>query len=261
VAALVSEPGERLTEGLHERLQKILASAGYGSRRQCEALIAAGRVTVNGAHATLGMRADPAADRIEVDGRALAAAAVHVHLAMHKPAGVVTTARDPHGRRTVMDLLPADLPPHVLPVGRLDQDTSGLLIFTNDGELAHRLAHPRYEIEKEYAALVDGTLDARALAALRRGVDIGGHVTRPARVEAGGPPAGWKPREGFTWLRLIIHEGRKRQVRLMCAAVGHPVRELVRTRVGPVRLGRLPVGSTRPLTPTELSRLRSELAR
>ena len=241
---------------VNERLQKIMANSGFGSRRQCETLIEAGRVTVNGGRARLGARADPRTDRIEVDGQPLETTTTLVYLAMHKPPDVVTTARDPQRRPTVMGLLPPDLPPHVLPVGRLDRDTSGLLIFTNDGELAHRLAHPRYETEKEYAALVDGTPGVGARAALRRGVDIGEHVTRPARVEVAEPPPGWKAPEGRTWLQLVIHEGRKRQVRLMCAVVGHPVRELVRTRVGPIRLGRMPAGSTRPLTARELAELR-----
>ena len=242
---------------MRERLQKILARAGLGSRRSSEALIAAGRISVNGRRVTeLGASADPDRDVIEVDGRAVRLGTARVYLAMHKPVDAVTTAHDPQGRRTVMELLPKGLPPHVLPVGRLDRNTSGLLLFTNDGELAHRLTHPRYEMEKEYAALVRGTPSDKALTALGRGVDIGGHVTRPARVEAMRPPAGQAARDGHAWIRLVIHEGRKRQVRLMCAAVGHPVRALVRTRVGPVRLGRLAVGATRELSARELAELR-----
>jgi 23S rRNA pseudouridine2605 synthase len=155
-----------------------------------------------------------------------------------------------------MDLLPPALPPHVFPVGRLDRDTQGLLIFTDDGELAHRLAHPRYATEKEYCALVMGAPSPQTLARLRRGVEIQGRRTSPATVEATQPPHGHASRDGCTWLRLVIHEGRKRQVRLMCAAVGHPVRVLVRTRVGEVLLARLPTGKTRPLSKRELSSLR-----
>lgn len=242
---------------MRERLQKILARAGHGSRRSAEALITAGRVTVNGARVTeLGAQADPAVDLIELDGQPLRLEAPHVYLVMNKPAGLLTAVRDPRGRRTVMDLLPPDLPPHVFPVGRLDRDTEGLLIFTDDGDLAHRLAHPRYEIEKEYHALVAGTPPPRALESLRRGVDIEGRRTAPATVDVARPPYGHKPRDGHTWLRLVVHEGRKRQVRLMCAAVGHPVRALVRIRIGDVVLGRLPAGKTRPLSQHELASLR-----
>jgi pseudouridine synthase len=243
---------------MKERLQKILARAGHGSRRSAEALIVAGRVSVNGVVVSaLGAQADPDVDRIELDGELLKLGQVHVYLAMNKPAGVLTAVTDPRGRRTVMELLPPGLPPHVFPVGRLDRDTQGLLIFTDDGELAHRLAHPRYETEKEYCALVMGAPSPQALTKLRRGVDIGGRKTAPATVEVTQPPHGHATRDGCTWLRLSIHEGRKRQVRLMCAAVGHPVRVLVRTRVGEVLLARLPTGKTRPLSRRELASLRS----
>ncbi|MBI5287925.1 MAG: rRNA pseudouridine synthase [Chloroflexi bacterium] len=243
---------------MKERLQKILARAGYGSRRTAERLLTSGRVSVNGVRvAALGSQADASVDRIEVDGRRIQVPTEHVYLALHKPAGIVSTARDTHGRSTVLDLLPPGLPPHVLPVGRLDRDTEGLLLFTNDGEFAHRLSHPRYEIEKEYYALVTGVPPARSLTALRRGVDIGGHVTAPAVVEIATAPFGRAERDSHTWLRIVIHEGRKRQVRLMCAVVGHPVRELVRIRIGPLPLGRLPRGSTRPLTARELAAVRA----
>lgn len=179
-----------------------------------------------------------------------------VYLAMNKPSGFVTTARDPQHRRTVMELLPGDLPPHVFPIGRLDRDTEGLLLFTNDGEFAHRMAHPRYEVEKEYAALVVGTPDHAALAALAAGVELDGKRTAPARVEPAAAPAGHESREGHAWLRLAIHEGRKRQVRRMCAAVGLPVRTLVRTRVDGIELARLLSGTTRVLSGDEVRRLR-----
>ena len=241
---------------MKERLQKILARAGHGSRRSVETLIVAGRVRVNGELATLGMRADAHADVVELDGARVLPETPAVYLAMHKPAGFVTTARDPQGRRTVMDLLPPDLPPHVLPVGRLDRDTEGLLLFTNDGEFAHRLAHPRYAVEKEYHTLVAGAPSPEAIASLERGVLIDGRGTAPASIERAQPPAGFEACPGHTWLRVVIHEGRKRQVRRMCAAVGHPVRALVRTRLDGVLLGRLERGSTRPLSARELRGLR-----
>lgn len=245
---------------MKERLQKLLAQAGYGSRRTAETLITAGRVCVNGEVVNeLGARADPAIDRVEVDGTPLELSAERVVLMMHKPSGYTTTARDPHASRTVMDLLPAGLPPHVLPVGRLDRETSGLLLFTDDGELAHRLTHPRYKIEKEYLALVRGTPTEGALTQLRQGVVIEGKRTVPAEADIVEPPVGRTPVEGATWLRLVIHEGRKRQVRLMCAVVGHPVRALVRVRVGDVTLGSLREGHVRSLTARETTQLRRSL--
>jgi 16S rRNA U516 pseudouridylate synthase RsuA-like enzyme len=165
-----------------QRLQKILAQAGHGSRRSAEALIAGGRVRVNGQPGELGMQADPDLDRIEVDGNAIVMPAAHIYLAMHKPAGCTTTARDPHAVKTVMELLPAGVAGNVLPVGRLDRDTEGLLIFTSDGELAHRLAHPRYRVEKEYFALVRGTPAAGDLRRLRDGILIDDRKTAPATV-------------------------------------------------------------------------------
>jgi pseudouridine synthase len=243
-----------------ERLQKLLARAGYGSRRSVETIIAEGRVRINGRVAGLGLQVDPERERIEVDGERVVFSSEQVHLALHKPAGFITTANDPQGRRTVMELLPDGLPPHVVPVGRLDLDTEGLLIFTNDGEFAHRLAHPRYEIDKEYLALVEGSPSETALAALRDGVEIEDKRTAPAQVERAMPPYGYEARAGHTWLRLIIHEGRKRQVRLMCAAVGHPVRVLVRTRVGDVMLSRLAKGTTRALSDDEVSSLRRQVS-
>src|SRR5207249_2517385 len=162
-------------------------------------------------------------DLVEVDGAELRRTVELAYLAMHKPHGFVTTARDPQRRRTVMELLPPDLPPHVLPVGRLDRDTEGLLLFTNDGELAHRLAHPRYAVEKEYLAQVEGTPNSAALEKLRNGVLIDDRPTEPASVELARPPEGYSVREGSSWLQLVIHEGRKRQVQIMLGDVGHPV--------------------------------------
>jgi 23S rRNA pseudouridine2605 synthase len=226
-----------------ERLQKVLARAGLGSRRTCEDLIAAGRVTVNGAVATLGARVDAEADTIEVDGARLGVRQDLVHYLLNKPAGVVTTAADPQGRRTVVDLVPAH--PRVYPVGRLDIDTEGLLILTNDGELAHRLTHPSFGVDKEYLAEVEGTPSRGALRRLRDGVDLDDGRTAPARASLVGDHT----------VRLTIHEGRNRQVRRMCEAVGHPVRRLVRVRIGPVADRRLPPGAARTLTQAELRAL------
>jgi 23S rRNA pseudouridine2605 synthase len=243
-----------------ERIQKILARSGYGSRRACELMIRAGRVRVNGAVAQLGSSANPVIDRIEVDGEPLVAPPAHVYLALNKPAGYTTTMRDPHAARAVVALLPRDLPAGIVPVGRLDRDTEGLLIFTNDGEFAHRLAHPRYEVEKEYYALVEGVPPAAALEQLRRGIVLDGRRTGQAAVDASGPPHGYAARMGATWLRIVLHEGRKRQIRRMCEAVRHPVIELVRTRIGPVSLGSLDRGALRPLNNGELAALRRRLA-
>ena len=243
---------------MKERLQKILARAGHGSRRSAEPLISAGRVSVNGIVVReLGTRADPEVDRIELDGAVIASSAAHAYIAMNKPAGAVTTTNDPEGRRTVMGLLPGNLPPHVFPIGRLDRDTEGLLLFTNDGEFAHRMAHPRYEIDKEYAALVAGTPERAAIDALRGGIVVEGVRTSPAAVEISPPPTGFAISAGHTWLKLVIHEGRKRQIRLMCAAVDHPVKTLVRTRIGGVTLARLARGKTRVLSSREVAALRA----
>jgi 23S rRNA pseudouridine2605 synthase len=227
-----------------ERLQKVLAACGYGSRRVCEELIAAGRVTVNGEVAVLGRRVDPEADRIEVDGAPVGTRAGLVHYLLNKPRGVVTTAKDTHGRPTVVELVPTE--PRVFPVGRLDADTEGLLLLTNDGELAHRIMHPRHGVEKEYLVTVaGGVVSAGALRRLREGVELEDGVTAPAKVS--------QPTPGV--LRITIHEGRKRQVRRMCDAVGHPVTRLVRTRIGPLTDRRLKPGTWRPLTPAEVRAL------
>lgn len=243
---------------MKERLQKILARAGHGSRRSAEKVISAGRVSVNGERITeLGAQADPDVDRIEVDGTPIVLPAGLVYLALNKPQGFVTTSNDPQRRRTVMELLPPGLPPHVFPIGRLDRDTEGLLLFTNDGEFAHRMAHPRFEIEKEYIALVEGRPDERTLRQLQNGVVIDGEDTAPALAETTSAPEGFEGRPGHAWVRLVIHEGRKRQVRRMLAIVGHQVRTLVRVRIGDVQLARLARGKTRALTADEVHALRA----
>jgi 23S rRNA pseudouridine2605 synthase len=226
-----------------ERLQKVLARAGLGSRRAAEALIAAGRVRVNGEVARLGDRADPGTDRIEVDGVVVGVRPGLVHYLLNKPAGVVTTASDPQGRPTVVGLVPAE--PRVFPVGRLDAETEGLLLLTNDGELAHRLTHPSFGVEKEYLAEVDGRPTRGALRRLREGVDLEDGRTAPARASL----------VGDRLLRITVHEGRKRQVRRMCEAVGLPVRRLVRVRIGPITDRRLAPGEWRALRQDEVRAL------
>jgi 23S rRNA pseudouridine2605 synthase len=214
-----------------------------GSRRTCEELIAASRVTVNGAPAVLGRRVRPDVDRVEVDGVAISIRPGLVYYLLNKPAGVVTTASDPQGRPTVVSLVPEH--PRVHPVGRLDVDSEGLLLLTNDGELTHRLTHPSFGVDKEYLALVAGSPQPAVVRKLRQGVELDDGPTAPAKV-AFVPPNG---------LRITIHEGRNRQVRRMCDAVGHPVRRLVRTRIGPIADRRLPPGAWRALTPAEIRSL------
>jgi 23S rRNA pseudouridine2605 synthase len=231
-----------------ERLQKVLARAGIASRRASEELIAEGRVRVNGEVAELGRRIDPGADEVTIDGVPVPVAPGVVHYLLNKPRGVVTTASDPQGRPVVVDLVPAE--PRVFAVGRLDADTEGLLLLTNDGGFAHRLTHPSFGVPKEYLAEVEGTPGRAALRTLREGVDLEDGRTAPARVSVVSPGV----------LRLVISEGRNRQVRRMCEAVGHPVRRLVRTRIGPVADRRLPPGSWRPLTTGEVRSLEAEAA-
>jgi 23S rRNA pseudouridine2605 synthase len=227
-----------------ERLQKVLARAGFGSRRACDELIAAGRVRVDGEVAGLGRRIDVGTAQVEVDGVFVPVAPDLVYYLLNKPDGVITTADDPQGRPTVLGLVPAE--PRVFPVGRLDLHTEGLLILTNDGALTQLLTHPSHGVAKEYVAEVDGGTPAPgALRALRQGVELEDGPTAPAEVGVLAPGV----------LRLVIHEGRYRQVRRMCKAVGHPVHRLVRTRIGPVRDTALPPGRWRTLSADEVRAL------
>jgi 23S rRNA pseudouridine2605 synthase len=232
------------------RLAKHLAHAGVASRRAAEALVAQGRVRVDGKVVTDPARDVDAAQAIAVDGRPVPPPTTRrVVYAVHKPAGVVSTAQDTHGRPTVVELVDDDA--RLYPVGRLDADTTGLILLTDDGELAHRLTHPSFEVPKTYRATVaGGPLNARALRALREGVELDDGRTAPARVRQVGPSE----------LELVLHEGRKRQVRRMCAAVGHPVLALRRVAFGPLLLGRLAEGTSRRLSAAEVERLRAAVS-
>lgn len=230
-----------------ERLQKSLSAAGYGSRRVCDDLIAEGRVKVNGEVAILGRRVDPEVDEIEVDGAPVASRSGLVHYILNKPAGVVCTADDPQGRPTVVGLVPDE--PRVYTVGRLDFDTEGLLILTNDGTLTHRLTHPSFGVEKEYLVEVDGNPPDGVLGRLRKGIELEDGITAPAKV-------GRKAPNVFS---ITIHEGRNRQVRRMCDTVGFPVKRLIRVRIGTLTDSKLKPGDWRALTHQELRKLQESV--
>jgi pseudouridine synthase len=242
---------------MQQRLQKILSQAGVASRRAAERLIAEGRVTVNGAAVhEMGTKADADADDIRVDGRRVSSPERKRYILLNKPAGFVSTRSDPQRRRTVIDLLHG-VREYVYPVGRLDYDTEGLLLLTNDGDLAARLTHPRHGVERSYEARVAGMPDAEALRQLREGIPLDGRRTLPADAAVLNARRG--QREGL--LAITIREGRNRQVRRMCEAVGHPVRELTRTRIGPITDRRLKPGAWRDLTAAEVTTLRALAAR
>ncbi|HEV8673416.1 MAG TPA: pseudouridine synthase [Methylomirabilota bacterium] len=232
------------------RLQKLLAEAGVASRRAAERLIQAGRVSVNGQPVTeLGARADPARDRISVDGREMARPEPKRYVLLHKPPGYLTTRDDPRGRPRVFDLLP-DLGVRLHPVGRLDYDAEGLLLLTNDGALTYQLTHPRHAVARVYEVCVEGRVDPATLAALRHGVVLDDGPARADAVRRLGPAGA-----GKTWLALTLREGRYREVKRLCRAVGLEVRRLVRVAFGPIRLGRLAPGRWRELTTRERTAL------
>ena len=236
------------------RLQKVLSQAGVASRRAAEKLIADGRVTVNGKTIlTMGVKVDPGKDEVRVDGRRIKGVSQPRYLLLYKPAGYVTTRSDPQRRRTVLDLL-TGVRDYVYPVGRLDYDTEGLLLLTNDGELAARLTHPRHGVARTYEARVAGMPDREAIERLRKGIPLDGHRTLPADVVL--LNEGRRDRDGV--LRLTIREGRNRQVRRMCEAVGHPVQHLKRTRFGTLADRRLKPGEWRELAPREVEALQVE---
>ena len=232
-----------------ERLQKVLAHAGVASRRKSEEIILQGRVTVNGKVVTqLGVKVDPGKDEIRVDGERVQVASRYLYVLLNKPRGVLSTMEDQRGRTALGDLL--TLPERLYPVGRLDVTSEGLVLLTNDGELANLLTHPRYEHEKEYLVLVNGSPSDKTLEAWQRGVMLDGQLTAPARVEV-------LRRGDSSLLRIVMHEGRKRQIRNVASLLGHPVRELKRVRLGPLQLGALEAGQWRYLTPPEIRELES----
>lgn len=236
---------------MQERLQKILAQAGYGSRRACEEFIIAGRVSVNGKVAILGQKADPAADTITLDGKALAKREALVYIALYKPRNVLSAAEGQDDRKTVRDLIPAQ--GHLYPVGRLDIDSEGLILMTNDGELTNKLTHPRYGHEKEYRVLVARRPDSEQLEAWRRGVVLSdGDKTQPAHVNfisTSGKGA---------WIRVVMGEGKKRQIREVGKLLGLPVVRIIRVRIGTLKLGVLKPRQWRYLTEDEIRELKGD---
>lgn len=233
------------------RIAKALSILGRCSRREAEHLVLSGRVVVNGAPiATAATLVDPARDSIVVDGERLGPPAAHRYYAVHKPRGVVSTVRDPHASHTVVQLVP--LPERLYPVGRLDKDSEGLILLTNDGDFAHSVMHPRYGVEKEYQALVPRAPTEAELNRLAAGIPLEGRVATAVEATT-------EMREAQPWVRLVLLEGRRHEARRLLAAVGLPVRRLIRTRIGPVHLGRLTPGAYRELRPGEVEALRGAL--
>jgi 23S rRNA pseudouridine2605 synthase len=250
-----------------ERIQKVLAAAGVASRRAAEALVAEGRVRVDGKVATIGLKLDPAVSAIEVDGRAVGIGAARAYVALHKPAGVTSTTRDRHAATTVLDLIPTALVPdgtRLYPVGRLDQDSEGLLLLTNDGEWADRVLHPRFGVEREYAVALAVPLTSEQVHALNAGMrldeglaKLAGPLRLASRAETAqlagtlDPP----PHPDLVWYRATLAQGWKRQLRRMFGAVGAPILRLVRVRIGGIRLGTIRSGASRPVRPEDVTRL------
>lgn len=243
-----------------ERLQKILARSGVAARRKAEELIREGRVTVNGRVAAIGEKADSAHDTIKVDGRRIETARAHRYFLMNKPKGVLTAVADESGRPTVLDLVPPPMRSALVPVGRLDFHTEGLLVLTDDGDFAQRLSHPRYGCHKTYEVKVAGAPEAELLDRLRRGVVIDGRRTAPCRIERLRTTPVKGEEGGNAWLRVELAEGRTRQIREMFFRIGHPVQKLRRVAIGPVSDPRMPVGTLRELTEAELRALRRATA-
>jgi len=248
-----------------ERLQKVMASAGVGSRRACEELIVAGKVRVNGRVVNeLGTKVDPQRVQVTVDGKPLRFASRHIYLKVHKPRGVLgDMGDDPEGRRTVLDLAPADTR-RIFPVGRLDLHSEGLMLLTDDGDLAHKLTHPRFQHPKKYYVLVEQRPSEHETSRFRHGIDLPEGRTAPAQMRvadklpallrlSAGPTAG-------VWLEVVLREGKKRQIRHMTAEIGHPTLRLVRWSIGPLTLGNLGLGQTIPLTRAEVTALREMVA-
>lgn len=234
-----------------ERLQKILAAAGYGSRRACEVMIEEGRVTVDGRIAQLGDKADPTTQRITLDGMPIRRPQAHTYVIVYKPRGYITTTDDPEGRKTILDLVP--LPQRLYPVGRLDADSEGLVLLTDDGELTERLTHPRYGHARVYRALIAGEPTQETLERWQRGVTLDGRRSNFSQIKVE------YQERGQTWLRVTIHEGRKHLVRRITAALGHPVQRLIRVEMGSLQLGDLTTGRWRYLREGEVNALRKEV--
>lgn len=241
---------------MSERIQKIMAHAGYGSRRFCEELIKAGRVTLNGQKASLGDKADIHKDQISVDGKPIRLKKQKpLYIMVHKPRDVISDTDDTgEGRRTVRDML-SEIEGHLYPVGRLDKQSMGLILMTNDGDMAHKLTHPRYEHEKVYRVKIEGNISNETVEAWRKGVELEDGRTAPAgvRIES--------REEDHTWLGITMREGRKRQIRRVASALGHPVLHLSREQIGPLKLGDLPLGKWRHLTRGEVNALKRSVAR
>jgi 23S rRNA pseudouridine2605 synthase len=238
-----------------ERIQKLMAQAGIGSRRHNEKLIKQGRVRLNGRIAKLGDKATPGQDRIEVDGRVIDIDRGYIYIALNKPKGVISSLDDEldEDRTTVRDLIP--LPGHIYPVGRLDKQSEGLMLMTNDGKLAHRLTHPRYGHKKEYEVTLEGLLADDLIDQWRRGLRLDDKMTAPAGVKL------LERSTGQTRLRITLHEGRKRQIRRIAAQFDHPVQQLIRRKIGPLSLGNLKPGQWRHLTAAEVAALQKTVKR
>lgn len=238
---------------MEQRLQKIIAEMGIASRRAAEEIITEGRVTVNGKVAEIGMKADPLRDHIKVDGKLLVNPEKKVYFIFHKPRGVLTSLGDPQGRPTVNDFL-RGIRQRVFPVGRLDYDSEGLLLLTNDGELAHAILHPSKKIPKTYIVKVKGVLEEEAMERLRKGIRLDRTVTAPAKVKP------LRKTDNNSWIEMTIYEGKKRQIRRMLERVGHPVMRLMRIRINGLEMGKIKPGQYRRLSLEELEKIKTEVS-